>query len=174
MKGIVSGAVDADTGKTLYMTWIDEGYSLFIQRLNSYPEFKALQKEFLFDSKNDTDAQINISISSQDKKQTVTISETVNNSVPSQNVDYFDAFEEVDDEPLSEPVDAEKKTEVSKQEDTELLSAIEDDSKVQEATQALQVLGYTRREIEDVISKVKTKDLSVEEIIRQCLANLAR
>ena len=64
--------------------------------------------------------------------------------------------------------------EVSKQEDTELLSAIENDSKVQEATQALQVLGYTRREIEDVISKVKTKDLSVEEIIRQCLSNLAR
>lgn len=64
--------------------------------------------------------------------------------------------------------------EVSKQEDTELLSAIEDDSKVQEATQALQVLGYTRREIDAVISKVKTKDLSVEEIIRQCLSNLAR
>ena len=64
--------------------------------------------------------------------------------------------------------------EVSKEEDTELLSAIENDSKVQEASQALQVLGYTRREIEDVISKVKTKDLSVEEIIRQCLSNLAR
>jgi len=56
----------------------------------------------------------------------------------------------------------------------EIESAISNDSKVQEAIQALQVLGYTKKEIEEALRKVDTKSLAVEDIIRKALSNLAR
>lgn len=44
--------------------------------------------------------------------------------------------------------------------------------KIKDAIEALQVLGYSRRDIEMVLSKIDTKDDSVEEIIRKSLKYL--
>lgn len=52
-------------------------------------------------------------------------------------------------------------------------TAIMDDEKIAEATAALKVLGYTGKEIEKVLEKVDA-NLSVEDIIRKGLLNLAR
>ena len=43
------------------------------------------------------------------------------------------------------------------------------DNKVQESIEALQVLGYSRKDIEKVLEKIDTATLSVEEIIKQAL-----
>jgi len=43
----------------------------------------------------------------------------------------------------------------------------------QEATAALQILGYTKKEIEQAISHVSTDGVSVEEIIRKALSLLS-
>ena len=48
------------------------------------------------------------------------------------------------------------------------------DSKVQEATDALQVLGYTRRNVESALEKIETSELSVEDIIKKALKELSR
>ena len=45
---------------------------------------------------------------------------------------------------------------------------------VSEAIAALQVLGYSRKEVEKALEKFEKKDLTVEEIIRKALNNLAR
>ena len=50
----------------------------------------------------------------------------------------------------------------------------ENNEKVQEAISALQVLGYSRKEIEKALEKVDKENLSVEDIIRKGLNNLAR
>ena len=52
-------------------------------------------------------------------------------------------------------------------------TAIMDDGKIAEATAALKVLGYTGKEIEKALEKVDA-NLSVEDIIRKGLLNLAR
>lgn len=52
-------------------------------------------------------------------------------------------------------------------------TAIMDDEKIAEATAALKVLGYTGKEIEKTLEKVDA-NLSVEDIIRKGLLNLAR
>ena len=49
--------------------------------------------------------------------------------------------------------------------------AIEGNAK--DALEALQVLGYQRRDVEEVLQKVDTKDLSVEDIIKLGLKNLS-
>lgn len=51
--------------------------------------------------------------------------------------------------------------------------AIMDDEKIAEATAALKVLGYTGKEIEKALEKVD-ENLSIEDIIRKGLLNLAR
>ena len=51
---------------------------------------------------------------------------------------------------------------------------IENNNNVEEAIAALQVLGYTRKEIEKQFEKIDNKNLSVEELIKKCLALLAR
>lgn len=56
----------------------------------------------------------------------------------------------------------------------EINNVIHDDEKLQEAISALQVLGYSRKEIDGAMEKVNTENLSVEDIIRQGLRNLAR
>ena len=43
------------------------------------------------------------------------------------------------------------------------------DNKVQEAIEALQVLGYSRKDIEKALEKIDTSSLTVEEIIKQSL-----
>ena len=53
-------------------------------------------------------------------------------------------------------------------------NVIEENNKLTEAISALQVLGYSKREIDMALSKVETSTLSVEDIIRKGLNNLAR
>ena len=47
------------------------------------------------------------------------------------------------------------------------------DSKVQEATDALQVLGYTKKDVEKALEQIDTNDLSVEDIIKRALRELS-
>lgn len=58
-------------------------------------------------------------------------------------------------------------------ENNKLDKIVEENSKFAEATAALQVLGYTRKEIEKALNKVDAS-LTVEEIIKKGLNNLAR
>lgn len=63
---------------------------------------------------------------------------------------------------------------VSAEEKNALKQAIQEDEKVSEAFSALQVLGYSKREIVQALEKVDVMDLSVEDIIRKGLSNLAK
>lgn len=68
------------------------------------------------------------------------------------------------------------KTEEASEEEAkvEIEKVEENNEKVQEAISALQVLGYSRKEIEKALGKVDKQELSVEEIIKTGLKNLAR
>ena len=48
-----------------------------------------------------------------------------------------------------------------------------DNEKVEEAVSALQVLGYSKREIERVIEKLNSEELSLEELIKEGLKYLS-
>ena len=52
--------------------------------------------------------------------------------------------------------------------------SITNEEETSEAIAALQVLGYTKREIEKALENVDTKNLQLEEIIKQGLKSLAR
>ncbi len=67
-----------------------------------------------------------------------------------------------------------KNAEIKNNENVELKENIVDDEKVSEAVSALQVLGYSRKEIATALEKVDKQNLSVEDIIRKGLSNLAR
>ena len=67
------------------------------------------------------------------------------------------------------------KTEVAiVEEETEVSQAVHQDESVLEASAALQMLGYNRKEIDEVFRKIPVKELSVEDIIRQALSRLGR
>ena len=70
-----------------------------------------------------------------------------------------------------------KENEIVANENTDISDTINtakmDDEKIAEATAALKVLGYTGKEIEKALEKVDA-NLSVEDIIRKGLLNLAR
>ncbi|MBE5819244.1 MAG: Holliday junction branch migration protein RuvA [Clostridiales bacterium] len=66
------------------------------------------------------------------------------------------------------------KTEEAIEQTEELICAIDDSSKECEALAALQVLGYTRKEIEKILQKIDVKNLELEEIIKQALKYLSR
>ena len=51
----------------------------------------------------------------------------------------------------------------------EIKTIIENNSNVDEAISALQVLGYNRKEIEKAFERMQNKDLSIEELIKQAL-----
>jgi Holliday junction DNA helicase RuvA len=55
---------------------------------------------------------------------------------------------------------------------TKIQKAIENDEKIKEAMQALQVLGYNKKEIEKVFDKIDVKEMSTEEIIKKGLSIL--
>ena len=61
---------------------------------------------------------------------------------------------------------------ITKAEEVKL--SITNEEETSEAIAALQVLGYTKREIEKALENVDTKNLQLEEIIKQGLKNLAR
>lgn len=62
---------------------------------------------------------------------------------------------------------------ISEDKSIDITEQVVDNEKISEATSALQVLGYSRKEIEKAIQKVDNS-LSVEEIIKIGLKNLAR
>ena len=66
------------------------------------------------------------------------------------------------------------KTETAIEASEEVNVQIEKDNNSSEAIAALQVLGYTRKEIEKVFEKIDTKNLELEEIIKMALKYLAR
>ena len=51
----------------------------------------------------------------------------------------------------------------------EIKNIIENDSKIEEAISALQVLGYNKKEIEKALSTLSMQNLSVEDIIKKAL-----
>lgn len=52
---------------------------------------------------------------------------------------------------------------------TKIQQALENQGKAKEAIEALQVLGYNKKEIEKTFEKIEIKELSTEEIIKQGL-----
>ena len=66
------------------------------------------------------------------------------------------------------------KTEEAVQKDEKISAVIVDDNKSSEAVSALQVLGYSKKEIEKAFEKIDIDSLNVEDIIRKALALLAR
>lgn len=66
------------------------------------------------------------------------------------------------------------KTESSIEKTEEVNVAIEKDNNTGEAIAALQVLGYTKKEVEKVFEKIDVKNLELEEIIKQALKYLSR
>lgn len=64
--------------------------------------------------------------------------------------------------------------ETSEEEISSFGQAVAEDEKITEAVSALQVLGYSRREIAEALEKLDLSTLSVEDIIRKSLGNLAK
>lgn len=60
------------------------------------------------------------------------------------------------------------------QQNTNIKKAIIMDSKVEEAISALQVLGYSRKDIDKVLEVIDVQNLSLEEIIRQALKEISK
>ena len=56
--------------------------------------------------------------------------------------------------------------------DVELTSNVVGNNNLEEAVQALKVLGYTRQEIESVLAKIDINTITVEDIIRKALSFL--
>ncbi len=70
-----------------------------------------------------------------------------------------------------------KEEEISSMQENEksdLQEVMENDEKISEAVSALQVLGYSKKEIITALEKLDMQSLSVEDIIRKGLANLAK
>lgn len=66
------------------------------------------------------------------------------------------------------------KTEQAIQNTQEIKTAIKEDDKTGEAISALQVLGYSRKEIEKAFEKIDIDSLGLEDIIRKALAVLGK
>ena len=73
---------------------------------------------------------------------------------------------------LKDKMKTEQSIEESKNE--EIKEAIVLDNKANDAVEALCVLGYTRKDVEKVLSNIDTNKLKVEEIIKQGLKYLGR
>lgn len=67
-----------------------------------------------------------------------------------------------------------KTQEAIEDEESPLEAAISLDNKANDAIEALCVLGYAKRDIENVITKIDTSNLTVEDIIKQGLRYLGR
>ena len=66
------------------------------------------------------------------------------------------------------------KTQEATEQANEIKQKIEVSDSAKDAIEALQVLGYTRREVEEAISKIGESNLTTEEIIKQGLKYLGR
>ena len=66
-----------------------------------------------------------------------------------------------------------KDEQIAQAQNIEIQKAVMDDNKVTEAISALQVLGYNKKDIEQALSTIDKKDMSVEEIIKKGLSLLS-
>lgn len=66
------------------------------------------------------------------------------------------------------------KTQEATEQENEIKQKTEVSDSAKDAIEALQVLGYTRREVEEAISKIGDSNLTTEEIIKQGLKYLGR
>ncbi len=66
------------------------------------------------------------------------------------------------------------KTDNSIEEDVTVKTAIKLDNKANDAAEALCVLGYARKDVETVLGKIDTQNLTVEDIIKQGLKYFGR
>lgn len=66
------------------------------------------------------------------------------------------------------------KTQEANEQENEIKQKTEVSDSAKDAIEALQVLGYTRREVEEAISKIGESNLTTEEIIKQGLKYLGR
>jgi Holliday junction DNA helicase RuvA len=64
--------------------------------------------------------------------------------------------------------------ELAKQDAQEEIKVINNSENLEEAMQALQILGYNKKEIEKAFEKIANTDVSVEELIKKGLSILAR
>ena len=64
--------------------------------------------------------------------------------------------------------------ELAKQDEQEEIRVVNNSENVEEAMQALQILGYNKKEIEKAFEKIANTDVSVEELIKKGLSILAR
>ena len=64
--------------------------------------------------------------------------------------------------------------ELTKQEEKTEIKVVNNSEHVEEAMQALQILGYNKKEIEKAFEKIANTDVSVEELIKKGLSILAR
>lgn len=66
------------------------------------------------------------------------------------------------------------KTQEATEQESEIKQKIEVSDGAKDAIEALQVLGYTRKEVEEAVSKIGDSNLTTEEIIKQGLKYLGR
>ncbi len=66
-----------------------------------------------------------------------------------------------------------KENQIAQVQNMEIQKAVINDNKVEEAVAALQVLGYNKKDVEQAISTLDKKDMSVEEIIKKGLLILS-
>ena len=64
-------------------------------------------------------------------------------------------------------------TNASLEQKSKIKKVIVADSKVQEAIDALQVLGYTKKDVEKALEQIDTAELKVEDIIKKALKELS-
>lgn len=67
-----------------------------------------------------------------------------------------------------------KEENLNNNENTEIKQIIKDDDKILDAINALQVLGYTRKEIEKAFEKIDRENLTIEEMIKKGLSILSK
>lgn len=67
-----------------------------------------------------------------------------------------------------------KEEELTKSEEQTEIEFISNNENVNEAIQALQILGYNKKEIDKAFEKIANTDVSVEELIKKGLSILAR
>lgn len=63
---------------------------------------------------------------------------------------------------------------MNKAEDAKIKEVVKNDNNIQDAINALQVLGYNRKEIEKVIERLDIQNMSVEEVIKKGLSILSK
>ena len=67
-----------------------------------------------------------------------------------------------------------KEENIGKEPSTKMKEAIQDDNKVIEAVTALQVLGYTKKDIDEAFSKIDKANLTIEDLIKKGLVILSQ